>query len=382
MTVENLYRAIGNMDDKYLEDLIKSETDIYNAAHSLDSSMYEERTIEVRVVKKKKRTISIILAAALLIGSVAAAAVFMGTRKDKKEYTEKKIENYFREDDSLKFSDGFSNFSTLAAVEDGMYFTSYYFTEDTGYKVSVYDNESDTFRNINLEGHSGKIYKMYSGENYLWIAAETENQRSELIRVDPETLKISDCTEFRGGEWISQIKEKEGGSAVLELFSMNEDRNITGWSFCTVDKSMKETDRTNISGETFPEDSLLSSCIRDEESGEYYMFFKSAEKNISMYKYNPEGTEIYHKDDITAGMDGTAAGFFLNISGNPVIMTHFWGSSGSDDALIQFNEFDSETGNVCGMYESDLNGCFPYIGSSSSNNEIMLFDLEVNKRCI
>ena len=228
MTVENLYRAIGNMDDKYLEDLIKSETDIYNAAHSLDSSLYEERTIEVRVVKKKKRTISIILAAALLISSVAAAAVFMGTRKDKKEYTEKKLENYFREDDSLKFSDGFSNFSTLAAVEDGMYFTSYYFTEDTGYKVSVYDNESDTFRNINLEGHSGKIYKMYSGENYLWIAAETENQRSELIRVDPETLKISDCTEFRGGEWISQIKEKEGGSAVLELFSMDEDRNITG----------------------------------------------------------------------------------------------------------------------------------------------------------
>ena len=87
MTVENLYRAIGNMDDKYLEDLIKSETDIYNAAHSLDSSLYEERTIEVSVVRKKKRTISIILAAALLIGSVAAAAVFMGTKKDKKEYT-------------------------------------------------------------------------------------------------------------------------------------------------------------------------------------------------------------------------------------------------------------------------------------------------------
>ncbi|MGN0583395.1 MAG: hypothetical protein ACI4KB_11905 [Oscillospiraceae bacterium] len=106
MTVENLYRAIGNMDDKYLKDLIKSETDINNTAHSQDSSLYEERTIEVSVVRKKKKRISIIVAAALLIGSVAAAAVFMGTKKDKKEYTEKKIENYFREDERFSLPEG------------------------------------------------------------------------------------------------------------------------------------------------------------------------------------------------------------------------------------------------------------------------------------
>ena len=128
MNKERLYRAIGNIDDKYIVSVRKkicSEKPSFSEINSSLPLSPNERTIEVRVVRKKKRTISIILAAALLIGSVAAAAVFMGTKKDKKEYTEKKIENYFIEDERFSLPETVYGIDAISADKESIYYAGY-----------------------------------------------------------------------------------------------------------------------------------------------------------------------------------------------------------------------------------------------------------------
>ena len=121
MNREDLYRAIGGISDRHIADVCsKICSDTISMHHSPN-----ERTIEVSVVRKKKRTISIILAAALLIGSVAAAAVFMGTRKDKKEYTEKKIENYFIEDERFSLPETVYNIDAISADKESIYYAGF-----------------------------------------------------------------------------------------------------------------------------------------------------------------------------------------------------------------------------------------------------------------
>ena len=53
MTKENLYEAIGDIDDKYLRDIVSSDTCI--TAHPRDNSFLDERMIEVSVVRKKRK---------------------------------------------------------------------------------------------------------------------------------------------------------------------------------------------------------------------------------------------------------------------------------------------------------------------------------------
>ena len=91
MTKEELFRAFGNADDRFVNEIagyigsdsmsVQDDTDPF-----LDLS--DERTIVMNVVRKKNRRISkvIIVAAVLAAAAAAVTAVIMGTRKDKKEY--------------------------------------------------------------------------------------------------------------------------------------------------------------------------------------------------------------------------------------------------------------------------------------------------------
>ena len=145
MNKERLYRAIGNIDDKYIVSVHREISSEKPSFSDMDSSLplsQNERTIEVSVVRKTKRTVSIIVAAALLIGSVAAAAVFMGTKKDKKEYTEKKIENYFIEDEKFSLPETVYGIDAISADKESIYYAGYagymQMGEDSKSVVSVF----------------------------------------------------------------------------------------------------------------------------------------------------------------------------------------------------------------------------------------------------
>ena len=346
MTVENLYRAIGNMDDKYLEDLIKSETDIYNAAHSLDSSLYEERTIEVSVVRKKKRTISIILAAALLIGSVAAAAVFMGTRKDKKEYTEKKIENYFIEDERFSLPETVYNIDAISADKESIYYAGFMQAgEESKSVVSVFSIPENRKYDIDLTGYENDMITPISiSESDVWMQI-SYNDRRTLLRADRNTLKITGSLELKENEWIYYVSELTDETYQIRKYILDEE--IKDYYICTYDRNLNLiSEKSVMHKDVFSNPNVVWAGTETDESGNYYVLYLDDEYEYTLLKYSSDDSLIYEQKNIAADMEGQYSGIFIAKNGNPVIY-----SSKSDSSLYFFNELDSETGEVSQRYE-------------------------------
>ena len=118
MTKENVYRAIGNISDKYIieamDDIGKAdETPVCSAISMYRSE--DEGVIKVNVIRKKKTSFRIFVGvvAAAITGAIVTAA-YLGIKKENKEYQEKKIENYFKEDTSFEFSDNIVTFEHIA----------------------------------------------------------------------------------------------------------------------------------------------------------------------------------------------------------------------------------------------------------------------------
>ena len=59
MTKDNLYTAIGKINDRYLKDVLKEESESFQNTHSSDLSVNCERTIVMDVVRKKKKISSL-----------------------------------------------------------------------------------------------------------------------------------------------------------------------------------------------------------------------------------------------------------------------------------------------------------------------------------
>ena len=352
MTVENLYRAIGNMDDKYLKDLIKSETDIYNTAHSQDSSPYEERTIEVSVVRKTKRRISVIVAAALLIGSVAAAAVFMGTKKDKKEYTEKKIENYFREDERFSLPEGDVILPEQICSDDkGVYFNAFMSLKgDVNPFVSLYSISENKLKVIELdEFGDGSFAAVSVSDKNIWIEYTDPNSINELVQIDVNTLQISGRVQLSPNEWVYDVGENEDGTYLVRT-SIAGDHGINDCFYCTYDNKLNIISRKSvIDSELMDKEDVVYAGNAKSPDGSYYTLYYDSNNVYTLYKYSSENELLYRIEDVTADLEGGCSGFFISARENPVIFSY-----SSKDKLYYFDELDAENGEVINRYEMAL----------------------------
>ena len=150
MTKENLYEAIGDIDDKYLRDIVSSDTCI--TAHPRDNSFLDERMIEVSVVRKKKKMTVFLIAALIAASFITAAAAFGLFRKNNdNQITQKKIENYFTDNGSYK-TDVSHNIEYLAAGKERVYFSSYISGTDPVNKLAVIDRKTNRTKEIDISG--------------------------------------------------------------------------------------------------------------------------------------------------------------------------------------------------------------------------------------
>lgn len=326
------------------------------------------------VVTTKKRINVSIIVAVVIAAAVAVGAAILGTKKDKNEYKEKKIENYFSEDNSFILPPEIVEVHKMISEDDGLLMEAYVNGKGAVNYVSVYDSENDTFTDLDMNGIEGDVYKMHSGEKYLWVAVtDDENSISTLVRYNAETYKEEGIKNLEYGEYISDITENEDGSSTIGIFRTDSDNHITEWSFCSVDSSLNETERKIVFDDnTFSEDILLNTCVRNEKTGEYYLFYTSlTDQKLSMHKYSADGTELYHRNDIAADMNGYTSGWYLNHNGDPVVMSYDLDRRISAELQqqeeYQFNEFDAETGEVCNRYNLEIEEYIPWLGGSSWN---------------
>lgn len=358
MKKEELFEIFGDIDDKYIICANK-----YRSLYGQNLS--KERVIVMNVLVKRKRiSICIVAVIAILIASIGVTMAFFNN-KEKIKYSERKIENYFIENENFLLSDSLSEITQIAGRDGKLYMMAWLDSpqKDMTY-VSVYDKETDCFFDINLGENSGEVYKMYSGDEYLWIVLDDTDGISRIFRVDRTKFEVIDFITLRDGERVSQIIETEDTSVEIHLYTVNSENEICEWFFCDFDNLLNETRRIKIADEDIiPKESILTSCLKSEND-EYYLFYEDKESKISMYKYNSNGEEVYHKDDITADMDGYVAGYFLNKSGNPVIMTQMF----DDSTHKQFNEFYHETGEIYDRYEISMSEDFIYINLENWNS--------------
>ena len=352
MNKERLYRAIGNIDDKYIVSVRKkicSEKPSFSEINSSLPLSPNERTIEVRVVRKKKRTISIILAAALLIGSVAAAAVFMGTKKDKKEYTEKKIENYFIEDERFSLPETVYGIDAISADKESIYYAGHMQVgEESKSVVSVFSIPENKIYDIDLTGYESDVITPISiSESEVWIQI-SKNDRRTLLRADRKTLEINGSLELKENEWTYYVSELADGTYQIRKYVLDEE--IMDYSICTYDLNLNLiSEKSVMDRDVFSNPDVVWAGTETDELGDYYVVYSDDEYEYTLLKYSSDDSLLYEQKNITSDMEGQYSGIFIAKNGNPVIY-----SSKSDSSLYFFNELDSETGEVSQRYEIEF----------------------------
>ena len=349
MNKERLYRAIGNIDDKYIVSVHREISSEKPSFSDMDSSLplsQNERTIEVSVVRKTKRRISIIVAAALLIGSVAAAAVFMGTKKDKKEYTEKKIENYFIEDEKFSLPETVYGIDAISADKESIYYAGYMqMGEDSKSVVSVFSIPENKKYDIDLTGYESDVITPISiSESELWIQI-SNNDRRTLLRADRKALEINGSLELGENEWIYYVSELTDGTYQIRRYVLDEE--IKDYYICTYDRNLNLiSEKSVMHKDVFSKPDVVWAGTETDESGNYYVVYSDDKYEYTLLKYSSDDSLLYELKNITSDMEGQYSGIFIAKDGNPVIY-----SSKSDSSLYFFNELDSETGEVSQRYE-------------------------------
>ncbi|MDO5150112.1 MAG: ABC transporter substrate-binding protein [Oscillospiraceae bacterium] len=349
MNKERLYRAIGNIDDKYIVSVHREISSEKPSFSDMDSSLplsQNERTIEVSVVRKTKRRISIIVAAALLIGSVAAAAVFMGTKKDKKEYTEKKIENYFIEDENFSLPETVYGIDAISADKESIYYAGYMqMGEDSKSVVSVFSIPENKKYDIDLTGYESDVITPISiSESELWIQI-SDNDRRTLLRADRKTLEINGSLELGENEWIYYVSELTDGTYQIRKYVLDEE--IKDYYICTYDRNLNLiSEKSVMHKDVFSKPDVVWAGTETDESGNYYVVYSDDKYEYTLLKYSSDDSLLYEQKNITSDMEGQYSGIFIAKDGNPVIY-----SSKSDSSVYFFNELDSETGEVSQRYE-------------------------------
>lgn len=359
MTKENLYRAIGDLDEKYIIAARKSSApgnNIFsekylNDTHSVTAASGGERTIVMDVVKRKNRNIKVFAVAAIVAVSAAvAAAAFFGTKKDKKEYREKKITNYFTEDMNFKLPDDAAGYSpdTVYADKNGIYFESYLSGETSSHSyISLYNKSDGTVKEIETPGFDGEYLNgLSAGKDTVWAYSSDENNEHDLICIDTETSEITGTAHFPENEWAYDVTENDDGTFLVRRYSL--DCNISDYFYSVYDRELNL-----ISEKSVADKELISAegCRMDGNAlcsdGGWYNVYSDEDEVYSLYRYSPEGELLYSVNDITADLEGYYSGIVIALSGNPVIFSQ-------DEKMYHFNELDSETGEVLNRFDMEL----------------------------
>lgn len=357
MNSENLYRAVGNIDEKFISEaagLVRG-----NTAHQDLSGVYhsgEEGVIEVSVIRPKRNRMKILaIAVAAVAGAGIAAAAIFGTGKDKNEYKEKKIENYFREEGKIEFPGQIMYVEDVSGSRDALYIPARMIGNGTEeYFAGIYNMETGEDKLIELDEYGDYVYRICAGKNALYFGvsenAEITDGKSYLVRTDRNTGAVTASAELDENGWLAGVNESGDGTAEIIEYVLT-DNEISEYFCITCDSSLRETGRKSLTDRKLLSEGQRFFGYLPEDDGEYYTFYRKDDDSVDMYKYSPDGELLYLRENINSDMPGMPLNMFMSAENRPVIMTLEMGSSEKD--TYYFDEFDPETGEINDRFESE-----------------------------
>ncbi len=353
MTCEDIFKAIGNSDDKYVNEIVSylsSDKSVKSDDMTLSFDSSNERTIVMDVVRKKKRKRKSvwIIAAVIAAAAVAVTAAFLGARKDKKEYNEKKIENYFRSTD-IELPSKISFIENLTGGPECCWFSAFMYDASGKPFACVYDMKDKRVRNIDMTGCEGTASYSYIGNNSLYIAFYDDAMKEKLYRFDRKTLKCDGCIELPSDNYAVSVTENEDSTFTVSQYILT-DGEISSMFETTYDRKMEK-----ISSKEFVDKSLMTegTLFRGYlpcESGGYCAFYQDSSNEIDMLTYDDDGNLVFSKENVFSSMPGEFSAIFLSDEEKPVAASFEHQKNGSE--IMYFTEIDPETGETVQMYES------------------------------
>ena len=213
MTKENLYEAIGDIDDKYLRDIVSSDTCI--TAHPRDNSFLDERMIEVSVVRKKKKMTVFLIAALIAASFITAAAAFGLFRKNNdNQITQKKIENYFTDNGSYK-TDVSHNIEYLAAGKERVYFSSYISGTDPVNKLAVIDRKTNRTKEIDISGlNLFRLQRVYLSDDCSFLFYTDKNNNNRICRLNSD-FSYENAFDIKTEGYVYRITETDRNTVLF-----------------------------------------------------------------------------------------------------------------------------------------------------------------------
>lgn len=355
MNSDDLYKAVGNIDESFISEAAGSVRKIRESGLYL-SDMYRsgnEGAVEVKHVKNRKGIKIIAVAVAAAVAAGAAAAAIFGTKKDKKIYKEKQITNYFREERKLMMPEGTYGISEgIFGNEELLYIPAYMSTAEERPFAAQYGLSNGSCREFDLSEYGFSGGQVYAGERYLYFTVWGSDETTTLVRVGRNSAEIVDAVVQPKNEWIADINENEDGSAEVIKYILT-DGEISDYLICTYDSGFNETGRVNVIDSRLLEDHLFFGYLTDKQ-GVSYAFYKDYEDSLDMYRYSADGELEYSKTDIASDMPGAPLRVFLSAEDIPCVMT--CDNLSVNKSNFYINEYDPQTGETSGRFDSDLDG--------------------------
>ncbi|MBQ5988861.1 MAG: extracellular solute-binding protein [Oscillospiraceae bacterium] len=348
MTKENIYTAIGEIDDRYIKDVLKEEADAAFHEYLSDNSLNSERTIVMDVVRRKKISKVFVIAAVLLL-SLAAVAVVAGIfGKDKKDdrITDKIVENYFT--DNGKYNIELAhNIENLASGSERVFFTSYVSESDYANKLAVYDRKTNRTKEIDISTIDLQLFqKIYLTEECSFIFYSDTGQNNCICRFDRD-FSSENTVVVKTEGYVYSIYETERDTLLItENINNGNDYEI---------KVLEYTKNSLELVNTLSFDALITdrdySTIKDILCDDDFFYVVCGKKNgqTDIVKCNVSGEVIYTSENICGDMEGEYSGCLMSEDKDIIVFSSHLDSQGI--VCHSFDQISTETGKVIFRYD-------------------------------
>ena len=364
MNRKDLYRAIGNIDDKYLltrkRKTVFSRSEIIRVLHDT-----EIQTISMSVVRKKKILPKLIAAILILtVGAAAVTAACFGLWKDKnKDGETRKIPAYFHEDGAFDLNA--SEPELLASDGENIYFRGWNSGADPYTYAAFYDFDTGEEISIDLEDYVYmKLQTVAVTDDHLWLTAYEGNsvtESGELLRADRKTGKIDGKISLNEYEKTCFVNKREGGGWLVGKVSISVKEHdidgqmypvseITGVFLDVFDKDLRLVSEKKVSDSNKTETGgcRIAGLAPGTDGSFCIVYSKEDVAGWTLCSYSADGKELFSQN-ITIEENYGLRDMSLNKDGDPVII--YDPLSESDNMILE--KIDRNTGEVSAKFAFD-----------------------------
>ena len=357
MTAEDLYRAIGNIDDEYL---VIKKIKPFSCETKTIPIMNDTESIRKAGISVKRKVLLHLIAAVLVlaVGGAAVAAVCYGLKRDKERV--RKTIGYFTEDND--FDSCLRSPELITSDGEDIYYSGCNTYRDSWKRVTLHDIETGEEQTVKIEalGEDTELLPVNAEENDLWFLAydryKTRNTNLRLIRADRSTGKVNGKIMLSENAGDIQVIVMKDGSYLIGKADYDPDNKntFTGYSHLIYDENLNLVsekqiiDPASVINEGYSIVSLMS-----RRDGSVLALFENDEHQIRVIVYSAEDEELRSVDLNTEKSNGLLVNSSLCRDGSLLLAYH---SVRKSSCL--FEKHDPETGEITASYEFEQSGDF------------------------